>query len=78
MPLRFNALLAQAGIAPAVVRLLRHQDNRSAKGRTPYEHGWLRFLGQISWRDKWICRPLLMISFVCLFVHRSYATQSDA
>jgi hypothetical protein len=19
--------------------------------------GWLRFLGQISWRDKWICQP---------------------
>lgn len=37
MPLRFNALLAQAGIAPADVRLLRHKDNRSAKGRTPYE-----------------------------------------
>jgi hypothetical protein len=37
MPLRFNSLLAQAGIAPGVVRLLRHQDNRSAKGRTPYE-----------------------------------------
>lgn len=37
MPLRFNALLAQAEIAPASVRLLRHQDSRSAKGRTPYE-----------------------------------------
>src|SRR5215203_2336597 len=37
MPLRFNALLAPAGIAPATVRLLRHQDSRSAKGRTPYE-----------------------------------------
>jgi len=37
MPLYLNSLLAQAGIAPAVVRLLRHQDNRSAKGRTPYE-----------------------------------------
>src|SRR5690349_8993778 len=37
MPLRFNSILAQAGIAPASVRLLRHQDSRSAKGRTPYE-----------------------------------------
>src|SRR3954469_7261382 len=37
MPLRLNALLAQADIAPAAVRLLRHQDSRSAKGRTPYE-----------------------------------------
>ena len=42
MPLRFNALLAPAGIAPASVRLLRHQDSRSAKGRTPYE----------LWRDE--------------------------
>src|SRR5271170_7810466 len=37
MPLGFNALLSQAGISPAAVRLLRHQDSRSAKGRTPYE-----------------------------------------
>jgi hypothetical protein len=37
MPLRFNALLSPAGIAPATVRLLRHQDSRAAKGRTPYE-----------------------------------------
>jgi hypothetical protein len=37
MPLRFNSLLTQAGIAPAAVRLLRHQDGRSAKGKTPYE-----------------------------------------
>jgi hypothetical protein len=37
MPLRFNALLAQVDIDPAVVRLLRHQDYSAAKGRTPYE-----------------------------------------
>jgi hypothetical protein len=37
MPLKFNALLSQANIAPIAVRLLRHQDGRSAKGRTPYE-----------------------------------------
>ncbi len=37
MPLWFNTFLAQAGIAPAEVRLLRHQDSRSEKGRTPYE-----------------------------------------
>ena len=37
MALRFNAILAQYGIAPATVRLLRHQDRRSEKGRTPYE-----------------------------------------
>ena len=34
MPFRFNTFLAQAGIAPAVVRLLRHQNNRSAKADT--------------------------------------------
>lgn len=39
MPFRFNALLAQAGIAPSAVRLLRHQDSRAAKGKTPYELG---------------------------------------
>ena len=37
MPLRFNSLLAQAGIAPREVRLLRHQENRADKGKTPYE-----------------------------------------
>lgn len=35
--LRFNALLGQAGIAPSAVRLLRHQDGRAEKGKTPYE-----------------------------------------
>ena len=37
MPLRFNSLLAQIGVAPDAVRLLRHQDSRAAKGKTPYE-----------------------------------------
>ena len=37
MPLHFNSVLNQVGIPPAAVRLLRHQDQRSAKGRTPYE-----------------------------------------
>ena len=37
MPLFFNTLLMQAGIEPAAVRLLRHQDRRSEKGRGPYE-----------------------------------------
>ncbi|WP_210386394.1 GIY-YIG nuclease family protein [Methylobacterium soli] len=36
MPLLFNSLLHQAEIAPEDVRLLRHQDNRATKGRTPY------------------------------------------
>lgn len=39
--LLFNTLLAQEGIDPASVRLLRHQDRRAAKGRTPYS----------MWRD---------------------------
>lgn len=42
MPLRFNAIFGQFDIKPAEVRLLRHQDSRSAKGRTPYE----------LWRDE--------------------------
>ncbi len=37
MPLRFNTLLKQEGIAPEDVWLLRHQDKRSEKGKTPYE-----------------------------------------
>lgn len=36
MPLLFNTLLKQAGITPADVRLLRHQDSRATRGRTPY------------------------------------------
>ncbi len=35
MPLRFNMLLADEGVAPADVRLLRHQA-KYAGGRTPY------------------------------------------
>jgi hypothetical protein len=37
MPLQFNTLLGQFDIIPAAVRLLRHQDSRSSRGRTPYE-----------------------------------------
>lgn len=42
MDLYFNTLLAQEDIAPIDVRLLRHQDTRAARGRTPYE----------LWRDE--------------------------
>lgn len=42
MPLFFNTLLSQAGIAPSAVRLLRHQDHRSDRGRSPY----------LLWRDE--------------------------
>lgn len=37
MPPMFNSLLTEAGVALPSVRLLRHQDSRSSKGRTPYE-----------------------------------------
>jgi hypothetical protein len=37
MPIFFNSLLAQFGIAPSTVILLRHQDKRALPGRTPYE-----------------------------------------
>jgi len=37
MPILFNSLLAQFGLVPATVILLRHQDKRAAPGRTPYE-----------------------------------------
>jgi hypothetical protein len=42
MPITFNMILAEAGAVPAEVCLLRHQDNRSERGRTPYE----------LWRDR--------------------------
>ncbi len=37
MPIMFNSLLTQHGIDAAHVILLRHQDQRAARGRTPYE-----------------------------------------
>jgi hypothetical protein len=37
MPIMLNTLLREARFHPADVRLLRHQDQRSARGRTPYE-----------------------------------------
>lgn len=37
MPIFFNNILNDVGIALSDVRLLRHKDRRSAKGRTPYE-----------------------------------------
>ena len=42
MPIMFNTILAEAGLSLADVCLLRHQDNRADKGRTPYE----------LWRDR--------------------------
>src|SRR5260221_2701663 len=37
MPIMFNTILSGANLKLSEVRLLRHQDTRSAKGRTPYE-----------------------------------------
>lgn len=37
MPLMFNSLLTQNALDPATVILLRHQDQRAERGRTPYE-----------------------------------------
>ncbi len=37
MPLFFNSLLRQLGVELGEARLLRHQDQRASKGRTPYE-----------------------------------------
>lgn len=37
MPLMLNPVLESAGLNPADVRLLRHKDQRAAKGRGPYE-----------------------------------------
>lgn len=45
MPIMFNTILSEAGLALEDVRLLRHKDQRATKGRSPYE----------LWRDQ---RPL--------------------
>ncbi|HUQ71437.1 MAG TPA: GIY-YIG nuclease family protein [Planctomycetaceae bacterium] len=45
MPVMFNSILRDAGIAPTDVRLIRHKDKRATRGRSPYE----------LWRDN---RPL--------------------
>ena len=37
MPIMFNAILIEAGLVLADVRLLRHKDKRADRGRTPYE-----------------------------------------
>jgi hypothetical protein len=37
MPIMFNTILGDIGIAPSEVRLLRHQDYRAGRRRTPFE-----------------------------------------
>ena len=41
MPIMFNLVLRDAALLPADVALVRHQDNRANRGRTPYDL-WLR------------------------------------
>jgi hypothetical protein len=50
MPILFNSLLKSAGIDPTSVRLMRHQDGRADKDRTPYR----------LWRD---CRDSDFITY---------------
>lgn len=40
--LRFNTLLREAGLDPAMVQLVRHQDSRSPRGSSPYSLWWNR------------------------------------
>jgi hypothetical protein len=42
MPIMFNNILKDCGVDPAKVTLVRHQDSRAAKGRSPFE----------LWRDE--------------------------
>jgi hypothetical protein len=37
MPIMFNTILRETGLPLTDVRLIRHKDKRSARGRTPYE-----------------------------------------
>jgi len=37
MPIMFNTILLEADFDVGNIRLLRHKDNRAARGRTPYE-----------------------------------------
>jgi hypothetical protein len=41
MPILFNTILREADLAPAEANLVRHQDNRAERGRTPYDL-WLK------------------------------------
>lgn len=43
MPITFSTILRQADLLLSEVRLLRHQDGRADRGRSPYE----------MWRDDW-------------------------
>lgn len=48
MPIMFNSILREAGLALADVRLVRHKDASSAPGRTPYKL-WRDNLPQFEW-----------------------------
>ncbi len=48
MPIMFNMILREAGLPLSDIRLLRHKDNRAARGRTPYEL-WRDNPAQFDW-----------------------------
>jgi hypothetical protein len=57
MPILFNSLLNTAGIDPTSVRLLRHQDGRADKDRTPYRL-WKDFPDDfITYQSRQVNRP---------------------
>ncbi len=68
----------RSGTVGAVACRRSARARANGSNRSEGTHGWLRFLGQISHRDKCICQLWLMVSSVFLFVNRSYAMQSDA
>jgi hypothetical protein len=73
-----NAWCREKGVYPA--ELQQWKDNATAAlSEIPEErvsHGWLRFLGQISWCFKWIC---LLVDYLLLglLVNCFNAGQSD-
>ena len=70
MPIFFNSLLRQAGLSLRNVRLLRHQDNRADKGKTPYEL-WLgdrKKFDQYQSSQRTECRKQLSAQYWASFV----------
>ena len=49
---------AFSGLIGGAIEVYARSTGWQGKGDAPrpIPHGWLRFLGQISHRDKWICR----------------------
>jgi len=75
MPIMFNTILVEAGLPLVDVRLLRHKDNRSAKGRSPYEL-WRDNRPQFDWYQS--TQPIeKRASFRALYWASFVATPSD-